>query len=88
MAAAIMRVYQTQFDAHPAATLAATNGGLSAVADVVAQTAQMLVSPRLSSYLISFAPHPMTQPIFGISSIRSVHHTWVRCTPQTGIQPS
>lgn len=54
MAAAIMRVYQTQFDAHPAATLAATNGGLSAVADVVAQTAQMLVSLRLVVSLVSY----------------------------------
>lgn len=43
MAAIILRAYQTQFDAHPAATLAATNGGLSAIADVVAQTAQMMV---------------------------------------------
>lgn len=50
MAAAVLRVYQTQFDAHPAATLAATNGGLSAVADVVAQTAQMFVSLSHNSY--------------------------------------
>ncbi|KAF8320361.1 hypothetical protein DL93DRAFT_2073950 [Clavulina sp. PMI_390] len=42
MATAILRVYQTQFDAHPGATLAATNGALSAVADVVAQSAQMI----------------------------------------------
>lgn len=41
--AAILRVYQAQFEAHPYATLAATNGGLSALADVVAQTAQMIV---------------------------------------------
>lgn len=43
MATAILRAYQAQFDTHPHATLAATNGALSAVADVVAQTAQMIV---------------------------------------------
>jgi len=47
MAAAILRVYQAQFDTHPHATLAATNGGLSALADVVAQTTQMIVSCSL-----------------------------------------
>lgn len=60
MAAAVLRVYQTQFDAHPAATLAATNGGLSAVADVVAQTAQMFVSP---SHTYSYHFHPTTRNI-------------------------
>lgn len=53
---AVMRVYQTQFDAHPAATLAATNGGLSAIADVVAQTAQMMV--RLLQSLSAPLPNP------------------------------
>ena len=44
MTAAIARVYQAQFEAHPSVTLAATNGGLTAVADLVAQSAQMIVS--------------------------------------------
>lgn len=44
MTAAIARVYQAQFEAHPSVTLAATNGGLTAFADIVAQTAQIFVS--------------------------------------------
>jgi len=48
MAAAILRVYQAQFDTRPHTTLAATNGGLSALADVVAQTTQMIFNFRQS----------------------------------------
>jgi len=40
--ATLARAYQAQFDAHPSVTLAATNGGLTALADIVAQTAQMI----------------------------------------------
>lgn len=45
--AAVARIYQAQFDARPGVTLAATNGGLSTIADLVAQTAQrVFTSPR------------------------------------------
>jgi protein Mpv17 len=40
---ALARAYQHSFDTHPYATLAFTNGALTAVGDGVAQTAQLLV---------------------------------------------
>jgi hypothetical protein len=42
--AAIGRVYNQAFERSPAGTLAVTNGFLSGVADIVAQSAQMGVS--------------------------------------------
>ncbi|KAF8599282.1 hypothetical protein BDV93DRAFT_526229 [Ceratobasidium sp. AG-I] len=44
--AAIARVYQDSFTKRPSATLAATNGALTAFADVVAQNAQILLNSR------------------------------------------
>ncbi|KAF9511663.1 hypothetical protein BS47DRAFT_1330791 [Hydnum rufescens UP504] len=40
--AAVLRLYQAHFDAYPLVTLAATNSSLTALGDIVAQTAQMI----------------------------------------------
>ena len=42
---ALARIYQQSFESHPHYTLAATNGTLSALGDVVAQSVQLLVCP-------------------------------------------
>ena len=41
--AAIAKVYQAHFETRPAVTLAIANGALGALADVVAQTCQIMV---------------------------------------------
>lgn len=58
--AAIAKVYQAHFETRPAVTLAIVNGALGALADVVAQTCQiMLTSPRSqSSRSQEFDPPP------------------------------
>jgi protein Mpv17 len=45
MALALARIYQQSFDSHPHLTLAAVNGGLSAIGDAVAQLAQITLRP-------------------------------------------
>jgi protein Mpv17 len=47
---ALARAYQHSFDSHPYATLAFTNGTLSAIGDCVAQSAQAFVSLRHIAY--------------------------------------
>jgi hypothetical protein len=42
--AAVLRIYQSHFDAYPLITLAAANSSLTALGDIVAQTVQMIVS--------------------------------------------
>jgi protein Mpv17 len=41
---ALARAYQHSFDSHPYATLAFTNGTLTAIGDAVAQSAEKIVS--------------------------------------------
>lgn len=57
MAAVIGRAYSQAFDRSPAGTLAITNGALSGVADIVAQSAQIGVSrsrPRTRAAIDAF----------------------------------
>jgi hypothetical protein len=51
MASAIGRVYNQAFDRSPAGTLAVTNGLLSGVADIVAQSTQIGVRNRFVSLI-------------------------------------
>jgi len=47
---ALARIYQRSFESHPHYTLAVTNGTLNALGDVVAQSVQLLTSPRGNEY--------------------------------------
>ncbi|KAL5640699.1 hypothetical protein ACGC1H_001249 [Rhizoctonia solani] len=63
--AAIARIYQDSFTKRPGVTLAVTNGALGAFADVVAQTAQILMTtPHQPPHKPEFEPpRPTYDPI-------------------------
>jgi hypothetical protein len=54
LAIAARSAYQQSFDARPYTTLAATNGALSAIGDVVAQASQILVSLGSLSEIVPY----------------------------------
>jgi hypothetical protein len=57
--AAVLRLYQAHFDAYPLVTLAATNSSLTALGDIVAQTAQMIVGAISVRYILLLKQYPV-----------------------------
>jgi len=56
---ALARIYQAQFNARPTTTLAVTNGSLSALADIIAQSAQLLNSKSHHHHHHRIEPPPL-----------------------------
>ncbi|KDQ13733.1 hypothetical protein BOTBODRAFT_33432 [Botryobasidium botryosum FD-172 SS1] len=56
---ALARIYQAQFNARPTTTLAVTNGSLSALADIIAQSAQLFNARKHHSHHHKIDPPPL-----------------------------